>query len=187
VRAVADLGESGARLLKSYGLITSKPVLYVLNIGEDDLGNDDVLAPVRDHAAATGAGAIALCGKLEAELAELDSADRVEMLESLGLAEPANAVLARAVNRLLGLSGFYTAGDKEVRAWTIRTGATAPDAAGSIHSDIQRGFIRAECYHVDELVEYKTEKAIRDAGKLRSEGKSYVMQDGDVVHFLFNV
>ena len=130
---------------------------------------------------------MAVCAKLEAELAELDESDRDEMLKSMGLTEPAIGPLARAVNKLLGLSSFYTAGEKEVRAWQIRQGATAPQAAGSIHSDIERGFIRAECFHVDDLVKHTSEKGIREAGKLRSEGKNYTMQDGDVVHFLFNV
>ena len=105
----------------------------------------------------------------------------------MGLIEPAVGPLARGLNNLLGLSTFYTAGEKEVRSWTIRKGALAPEAAGVIHSDIERGFIRAECYHVDDLFSLSTEKAIKDAGKLRSEGKNYVMQDGDVVNFLFNV
>src|SRR5262249_42702863 len=130
---------------------------------------------------------VVLCAKLEAELAELADADRGEMLKSMGLEEPAIGPLARAANALLGLASFYTAGEKEVRAWPITIGATAPEAAGSIHSDIERGFIRAECYNVDDLVQFKTEKGIREAGKLRSEGKNYRMQDGDVVHFLFNV
>ena len=109
------------------------------------------------------------------------------MLESMGIDRPAIGVLASAMNEVLGLSTFYTAGEKEVRAWSIPRGASAPEAAGSIHSDIQRGFIRAECYHCDDLFELKGEKAIKEAGKLRSEGKAYCMQDGDVVHFLFNV
>lgn len=190
IRAVLADGFSDAEqaILRSYGMITSKPVLYIANVGEDDLaGESDAVAAVRAHAAATGSQSVVLCAKLEAELAELDDADRDEMLQSMGLAEPASGPMARAVYALLGLSSFYTAGEKEVRAWTIRTGSGAPEAAGAIHSDIERGFIRAECYHVDDLVAYRTEKAIRDAGKLRSEGKNYCMRDGDVVHFLFNV
>jgi len=109
------------------------------------------------------------------------------MLQSMGLTEPAIGPLARAANALLGLASFYTAGEKEVRAWPIRIGATAPEAAGSVHSDIERGFIRAECFSVDDLVNHKSEKGIREAGRLRSEGKNYRMKDGDVVHFLFNV
>ncbi len=111
----------------------------------------------------------------------------MELLESMGLSEPAVGPLAREARALLGLTSFYTAGPKEVRAWSIPMGAMAREAAGTIHSDIERGFIRAECYHVEDLVAHRDEKAIRDAGKLRSEGKSYELQDGDVVHFLFNV
>ena len=118
---------------------------------------------------------------------ELDEAERAEMLESLGLTEPALAALARAAYKLLGLQSYFTAGEKEIRAWTIPVGATAPQAAGVIHTDFERGFIRCETYSVDDLDQYKSEKAIRDAGKLRVEGKSYVMHDSDVCHFLFNV
>jgi ribosome-binding ATPase len=190
IRAIEGWSDAEQAILKSYGMITAKPVLYVANIGEDDLGGDDVApaaAKVAAHAEAVGSEAVSLCAKLEAELAELDEADRKEMLESMGLAEPAIGPMARAVYALLGLASFYTAGPKEVRAWTIRSGATAPEAAGAVHTDIQRGFIRAECYNVADLIEHKTEKAIREAGKYRSEGKNYRMQDGDVVHYLFNV
>ena len=138
-------------------------------------------------ASAEGAELVAVCAKLEAELLELEEKDRTEMLENLGLTEPALGVVARAAFRLLGLHSFFTAGPKEIRAWTIPIGATAPQAAGAIHSDFERGFIRVEVYSVDELDQYKTEKAIREAGKLRLEGKTYVMHDSDVCHFLFNV
>jgi ribosome-binding ATPase len=188
IRVMTDWSEQDRAILKSYGMITAKPVMYVANVGEDDLACESTAAKqVLDHAASVGSEAVALCAKLEAELAEIDEADRAEMLESMGLSEPAIGPMARAVYRQLGLASFYTAGEKEVRAWSIPIGATAPEAAGAIHSDIQRGFIRAECYHVDDLVHHKTEKAIREAGKLRSEGKGYRLQDGDVVHFLFNV
>ena len=130
---------------------------------------------------------IPVCARLEAELSELDESERAEMLESLSLTEPALAVLARAAYQLLGLQSFFTAGEKEIRAWTIPAGATAPQAAGAIHSDFERGFIRCETYSVDDLDQYGSEKAIRDAGKLRVEGKSYIMRDSDVCHFLFNV
>jgi GTP-binding protein YchF len=175
-------------ILKGYGMITAKPVLYVANVAEDDLsGESDHAMTVKNRAVETGGQAVAVCAKLEAELAEIDESERDEMLKSMGLEEPAIGPLARAANRLLGLSTFYTAGEKEVRAWPIPIGATAPQAAGAIHSDIERGFIRAECYHIDDLVRHKTEKAIKEAGRLRSEGKAYSIQDGDVVHFLFNV
>jgi len=130
---------------------------------------------------------VPVCAKLDAELKELDESERAEMLEALGLAEPALNVLARAAYELLGLQSYFTAGIKETRAWTIPIGATGPQAAGVIHSDFERGFIRVEVYSVDDLVEHKTEVAIRAAGKMRVEGKSYIMQDGDVCHFLFNV
>ena len=184
----AEWNDADEAFLKSYGFVSAKPVLYVANVTEDDLdGTSPEIAVVGERAATTGAEAVVVCVKLEAELAELDAADRDEMLESLGLTEPAIGPLARAANAVLGLTTFYTAGDKEVRAWTIRAGAYAPEAAGVIHSDIQRGFIRAECYSVDDLIQHRTEKAIREAGKLRSEGKQYTLQDGDVVHYLFNV
>ena len=169
-------------------LLTSKRVLYVANIEEDDLaGKDEHVRQVRDRAAAEGGEVVPVCARLEAELAELDEADQQEMLESVGLKEPALAVLARAAYKLLGLQSYFTAGEKEIRAWTIPIGATAPQAAGVIHTDFERGFIRAEVYAVDDLVRYESEKAIREAGKLRVEGKEYVVQDGDVCHFLFNV
>lgn len=169
-------------------LLTSKRVLYVANIEEDDLeGTGPHVERVRERAAEEGGEVVPVCARLEAELAELDEADRQEMLESVGLEEPALAVLARAAYKLLGLQSYFTAGEKEIRAWTIPIGATAPQSAGVIHTDFERGFIRAEVYAVDELVQYESEKAIRDAGKLRVEGKEYVMQDGDVCHFLFNV
>ena len=124
--------------------------------------------------------------KLEAEIAELDEADRAEMLSGAGLAEPALAVLARAAYKTLGLQSYFTAGEKEVRAWTVPVGATAPQAAGVIHTDFEKGFIRAEIYSLDDLEAHRTEKEIRAAGKLRVEGKEYVMRDGDICHFLFN-
>jgi ribosome-binding ATPase len=177
-----------ARLLKDSQLLTSKRVLYVANVGEHDLdGKSPNVEKIRQRAAAEGSEVVPISARLEAEIAELDEADRAEMLASVGLAEPALAVLARATYRLLGLQSFYTAGPKEIRAWTIPIGATAPEAAGVIHSDFERGFIRVEVYSVDDLVKYGSEKAIRDAGKMRLEGKSYVMQDSDVCHFLFNV
>jgi ribosome-binding ATPase YchF (GTP1/OBG family) len=142
---------------------------------------------LRERAAAEGGAVVPVCARLESELAELDEAERNEMLQSMGLTEPALAVLARATYKLLGLQSYFTAGEKEVRAWTIPVGATAPQAAGVIHTDFERGFIRCETYSVDDLDQYKSEKAIREAGKLRVEGKTYVMQDSDVCHFLFNV
>ena len=173
---------------KSLGMISAKRVLYVANVDESDLlGQGPLASKVRERAAAEGMEVVPVCAKIESELAGLDDAERDEMLEAYGLQEPALATLARGAYTLLGLQSFYTAGEKEVRAWTVSQGATAPQAAGVIHSDFERGFIRAEIYSVADLAELKNEKAIREAGRLRVEGKAYVMQDGDVCHFLFNV
>ena len=174
--------------VKSLGLLTSKRVLYVANVDENDLdGQNKHVAAVRQRAAVEGGNVVPVCGKLEAELSELPEGDRQEMLESLGLKEPALATLPRAAYKLLGLQSYFTAGEQEIRAWTIKAGFTAPQAAGVIHTDFERGFIRVEVYAVDDLVQHKTEAAIKAAGKLRVEGKSYAMRDGDVCHFLFNV
>jgi ribosome-binding ATPase YchF (GTP1/OBG family) len=130
---------------------------------------------------------VAICAQLEAELSELEGPDHDEMLLSLGLEEPAVGPVARAALAVLGLGAFYTFNEKEIHAWAFPLGASAPEAAGVVHSDMQRGFIRAECYSVDDLVQHRTEKAIREAGNLRSEGKHSEMRDGDIVKFLFNV
>jgi len=169
-------------------LITSKPVLYVCNVDEAGLENDnDHVTVVRAHAKKEGAGVVCLCAKIEAEISELDPEDRAEFLADMGLAEPGLAVLARGTYALLGLQTYFTAGEKEVRAWTIREGCTAPEAAGVIHTDFQRGFIRAEVYTLADLEAHGNEQGMRAAGKLRLEGKDYVVQDGDVMHFRFNV
>ncbi len=188
VRGIALEGANAARILDELTLMTAKPVLYVANVDESDLeGKGPLVEKVRARAAAEGGQVVAVCARLESEVAELDEPDRTEMLQSVGLEEPALAVLARATYRLLGYQSYFTAGPKEIRAWTIPVGATAPQAAGVIHSDFERGFIRVEVYSIDDLVQHKSEKAIREAGKLRVEGKNYVMQDSDVCHFLFNV
>ncbi len=187
VRAM-ELSPDEQKLVKSLGLITAKKVLYVANVAEDDLhGEGPLVQRVRERAKSEGGAVVPVCGKLEAELAELGPEDRREMLESMGLKEPALATLAREAYRLLGLQSFFTSGPKEIRAWTIPVGATAPQAAGVIHTDFEKGFIRAEIYTLDDLKQYKTEPAIKAAGKMRAEGKSYVMKDGDITHFLFNV
>jgi len=176
-----------AKAINSFGLMSAKPILYVANVDENDLeGKGKLVMQVREFATKVGASVVPVCAKLEAEIAELDEADRKEMLESSGLAEPALAVLAREAYRVLGLQSYFTAGEIEVRAWTIPIGATAPQAAGVIHTDFEKGFIRAEVYSLGDLETYKSEKEIRNAGKLRVEGKAYVMQDGDICHFLFN-
>lgn len=183
-----ELTEPELLSIKSYGLLTAKPIMYVANVAEDDLeGKSPLVTKVREHAAKVGATVVAVCAKLEAEIAEIDESERAEMLEAVGLAEPALNLLARKAYETLGLESYFTAGEKEVRAWTIRGGYTAPQAAGVIHTDFERGFIRCEVYTLQDLEELHTEAAIRQAGKLRVEGKNYVMQDGDICHFLFNV
>lgn len=183
-----EWNESDEAILKSYGITTAKPMLYVANVSEDDVNGDSTAAQYVSTCAQEHDGeSVVVCATLESEIVELEQENQVEMLESMGLIEPAVGALARALNTLLGLSTFYTTGEKEIRAWSIPNGALAPQAAGVIHSDFERGFIRAECYHVDDLFELSSEKAIKEVGKLRSEGKNYTMQDGDVVKFLFNV
>jgi hypothetical protein len=188
IRGLTLTDPQAQKVMSELQFLSGKPVLYAANVSEDDLaGEGPLVAKVHERAAAEKNEVVPVCARIEAELSELEDADRAEMLQSLGLAEPALAVLARGIYRLLGLRSYFTAGPKEIRAWTIPAGATAPAAAGVIHSDFERGFIRAEIYSVDDLVQYKSEKAIREAGKMRVEGKEYVVQDGDVVHFLFNV
>jgi GTP-binding protein YchF len=183
-----ELDVEERKLIKSLGLITAKKVLYVANVDEADIhGEGPLVQKVRQRAATEAGAVVPVCGKLEAELAELDPKDRKEMLESMGLNEPALATLAREAYKLLGLQSYFTSGPKEIRAWTIPIGATAPQAAGVIHTDFERGFIRAEVYTLEDLKQYKSEPAIKGAGKMRAEGKSYIMKDGDIVHFLFNV
>ena len=188
VRGLNYEDAGSANTLAELQLLTAKRVLYVANVDEDDLsGTGPHVAKLRQRAEAENGAVVPVCARLEAELIDLDEQEQQEMLESLGLAEPALAVLARAAYSLLGLQSFFTAGEKEIRAWTIPMGATAPEAAGVIHTDFQRGFIRCETYSVAELEEFGSEKALREAGRIRVEGKSYVMQDSDVCHFLFNV
>lgn len=182
------LTEPEAKSIHSFGLMTAKPILYVANVDESDLeGKDPLVDKVREHAKATGANVVCVSAKLEAELAELDEADRQEMLADVGLEAPALSTIAQAAYKTLGLQSYFTAGEKEVRAWTIPLGATAPQAAGVIHTDFEKGFIRCEVYTLDDLETFGSEKEIRQAGKLRVEGKDYVMQDGDICHFLHKI
>ncbi len=184
----AEFDADERKLLQSLGMITAKPTLYVANVDEAQLGHEgELVARVRSHAASSGGHVVVVCAKIESELAELAPSDRAEMLESMGMKEPALATVVRGTYDLLGLQSYFTAGEKEVRAWTIEKGFTAPQAAGVIHTDFERGFIRAEIYTLTDLEKFGSEKAIREAGKLRAEGKSYVMHDGDITHFLFNV
>ena len=183
-----ELPEAEAKEIASFGLMTAKAVLYIANVDESDLhGTGAKAQALRQFAEQVGAAVVPVCAKLEAELAELEEPDRSEMLESVGLEEPALATVAREAYRTLGLQSYFTAGEKEVRAWPVPVGATAPQGAGVIHTDFERGFIRCEVYTLDDLEKYKSEKEIRSAGKLRTEGKTYVLQDGDICHFLFNV
>ncbi len=188
VRGLNFENPEAAKAFKGLALLTAKPVLYVANVDESDVkGEGPLVQQVRQRALAEGGAVVPVCAKLEAELAELEEKDRQELLESVGLHEPALATLSRAAYKLLGLQSFFTAGPKEIKAWTVPIGATAPQAAGVIHTDFERGFIRAEIYGVQDLEQHRSEAAIRAAGKLRTEGKGYIMRDGDVCHFLFNV
>lgn len=182
------LDEAEAAAISSFGLMTAKPILYIANVDESDLhGSGPLCQRVREYAASVKADMVPVCAKLESEIAEMEEPDRSEMLLGVGLTEPALSAVARQAYHTLGLQSYFTAGEKEVRAWTVPVGATAPQAAGVIHSDFERGFIRAEVYTLADLETYGNEKDIRQAGKLRVEGKAYVMQDGDICHFLFNV
>ena len=188
VRTLAFEDPEEKKALREIGLITAKRVLYAANVDEAGIRGETAPAQaVQTYATANGGKVVFVCAKFEAELAQLEAADQKEMLESVGLTESALASVSSTGYELLGLQSFNTPGHKEIKAWTIPQGATAPQAAGVIHTDFERGFIRAEIYSVDDLDQYKTEAAIRAAGKLRTEGKTYVMRDGDVCHFLFNV
>ena len=174
-------------ILKPLCLMTLKPAMYVGNVTEDGFENNPYLDRLRAHAAKEGAPVVALCAKIEAELADLDDEDKMAFLADLGLEEPGLNRLIRAGYQLLGLQTYFTAGVKEVRAWTIHVGDTAPQAAGVIHTDFERGFIRAQTISFDDFIAYKGEAGAKEAGKMRSEGKEYVVKDGDVLNFLFNV
>ena len=188
-RAARDVDWNDDELasLKEVELITLKPVLYVCNVDESGLGGNAHTAVVETLAAQQKAGCIILCAQAEADIAELPEEERAEFLGELGLEEPGLAVLGRAAYELLGLETYFTAGEKEIRAWTIRSGTKAPQAAAVIHTDFERGFIRAEVYRIDDLVALGSESALKSAGKLRVEGKDYTVIDGDVLHFRFNV
>ena len=181
-----EMSEEEKEVIGSLHLLTVKPTLYVANVGEEGLEGNKYVEVVRKIAAAEGAELVVICAKLEGELATLEDEDRAEFLAELGLEEPGLDRLIRAGHRLLGLQTYFTVGPKEVRSWTTRIGATAPEAAGVIHTDFERGFIRAEVIAYEDFVEFG-ELGAKEVGKRRSEGKTYVVQDGDVVHFLFNV
>jgi len=174
-------------LVRELFLLTMKPVLYIANVLEDGFENNPHLDAVRARAEQEGAEVVPVSAAIEEELSQLDDSDRDEMLSSYGLDEPGLNRVIRAAYKLLGLQTYFTAGEKEVRAWTVKAGATAPQAAGVIHTDFEKGFIRAETIGYDDFIKYKGEAGARDAGRLRLEGKEYRVQEGDVLHFRFNV
>lgn len=174
-------------ICKQLGLLTAKPSLYIANIDDEGLTNPTLLNEVRAYAAKEGAAVLPLSLETEATLSEMDELDRQVFMADLGLQEPGLHQVIRAAYALLGLETYFTAGVREVRAWTIRSGATAPEAAGVIHTDFEKGFIRAEVVAYDDFIASGGEQGAKSAGKLRLEGKTYVVQDGDVMHFLFNV
>ncbi|HNA21551.1 MAG TPA: redox-regulated ATPase YchF, partial [Agitococcus sp.] len=183
----ADLSDDDLKVIKVYGLLTLKPTMYIANVNEDGFENNPHLDAVRELAASEKAVVVPICNKLEAEIAELEEDEKAEFLEAVGMEEPGLNRVIRAGYNLLGLHTYFTAGVKEVRAWTIPLGATAPQAAGKIHTDFEKGFIRAEVIAYEDYIHYKGEQGAKDAGKWRLEGKTYIMNDGDVVHFRFNV
>ncbi|HQN47740.1 MAG TPA: redox-regulated ATPase YchF, partial [Rugosibacter sp.] len=188
-KAVRSLGLSAEEqiLLKPFCLITAKPVLYVANVKEGGFENNPYLDAVRAHAVSEKAEVVAICAAIEAEIAELEDDEKQMFLADLGLDEPGLNRLIRGAYKLLGLQTYFTAGVKEVRAWTIHAGDTAPQAAGVIHTDFEKGFIRAQTIGFDDFIAYKGEAGAKEAGKMRAEGKEYVVKDGDVMNFLFNV
>jgi GTP-binding protein YchF len=183
----AALSNEEKLLVRDLNLLTLKPILYVANVDEGGFEDNPLLDKVKAHAASEGAGVVAVCAKIEAEISQLDDADKGEFLQSLGLKEPGLNRVIRAGYELLGLMTYFTAGVKEVRAWTVKQGATGPQAAGVIHTDFEKGFIRAEVIAYDDFVKHKGEQGAKDAGRWRLEGKEYVVQEGDVMHFRFNV
>ena len=188
-KSVRGLGldEDEQALVKSYCFITAKRVMYVANVKDDGFTDNPHLKAVQDYAAAEHAPVVAVCAAIEAEIADLDEEDKTVFLEDMGMTEPGLDRVIRAGYQLLGLQTYFTAGVKEVRAWTIPVGATAPQAAGVIHTDFERGFIRAQTIAFDDFIACKGEQGAKEAGKMRAEGKEYVVKDGDVMNFLFNV
>ncbi len=182
-----QLSDDERTQLKHLNLLTAKPTMYIANVDEDGFENNPHLDKVRALALEEGAEVVAICNKLEAEIAELEDDERLEFMNDLGMEEPGLDRVIRAGYRLLGLQTYFTAGVKEVRAWTLKKNATAPEAAGVIHTDFQKGFIRAEVISYDHFIQYKGEQGAKEAGKWRLEGKDYIVQDGDVIHFRFNV
>jgi len=188
-KPVRALGLDAAEMLliKPLCLITAKPAMYVANVSDTGFTNNPLLDQLTAYAASQNAPIVAICAAIEAEIADLDDADKAAFLADMGMEEPGLDRLIRAGYKLLGLQTYFTAGVKEVRAWTIHIGDTAPQAAGVIHTDFERGFIRAQTIAYDDYIQYKGEAGAKEAGKMRAEGKEYVVKDGDVLNFLFNV
>ncbi|MGD8743676.1 MAG: redox-regulated ATPase YchF [Granulosicoccaceae bacterium] len=186
VRAMG-LDDDEKKELYDLHLLTIKPCMYIANVSEDGFENNPHLDAVREYAEAEGAPVVPVCAAIESEIAELDGDEAKEFLAELGLDEPGLNRVIRAGYKLLGLQTYFTAGVKEVRAWTVKIGATAPQAAGVIHTDFEKGFIRAETTSFDDFIACKGEQGAKEAGKLRLEGKDYIVQDGDIMHFRFNV
>lgn len=182
-----QLDENDRHRLRELHLITGKPMMYIANVDEEGFENNAALDALRKHAAAEGAGVVPVCAAMESEIALLDDEEKGEFLAEMGLDEPGLNRVIRAAYDLLGLQTYFTAGPKEVRAWTVKVGATAPQAAGVIHTDFEKGFIRAEVVSYDDYVAGNGEAGAKEAGKWRLEGKEYIVQDGDVMHFRFNV
>jgi len=196
LRAHLDQGKPGRSLgldademalIQPYCLLTVKPAMYVANVADDGFTDNPHLAALQRLADSEGAPVVALCASIESEISDLDDADKIEFLADMGLEEPGLNRLIRTGYALLGLQTYFTAGVKEVRAWTIHKGDTAPQAAGVIHTDFEKGFIRAQTIAFDDFIQFKGEQGAKEAGKMRSEGKEYVVKDGDVLNFLFNV
>lgn len=183
----ADLSDDERKAVRGFGLMTLKPTMYIANVAEDGFENNPHLDAVKKLAAEEDAIVVPLCNQIEAEISLLEDEDRAEFLEAMGMEEPGLNVVIRAGYKLLGLQTYFTAGVQEVRAWTVKVGATAPQAAGVIHTDFEKGFIRAECIAYDDFIQYNGENGAKEAGKWRLEGKTYIVQDGDVLHFRFNV
>ena len=182
-----ELTDAEKELSQQLHLLTTKPTMYIANVAEDGFENNPHLDTVKRIAEEEGAEVVAICNKLESEIAELEEDEKREFLAELGMEEPGLDRVIRAGYRLLNLHTYFTAGVKEVRAWTVHIGATAPEAAGVIHTDFEKGFIRAEVISYEDFINFKGEQGAKDAGRWRLEGKAYVVQDGDVVHFRFNV
>ncbi len=182
-----ELSDDEIELLKGLHLLTIKPMMYIANVSEEGFNNNPLLDAVSALASKQGAAVVAICAEIEEQIAELDDEDKMDFLAEIGQEEPGLNRVIHAAYKLLGLQTYFTAGEKEVRAWTVKVGATAPQAAGVIHTDFEKGFIRAEVTAYEDFIEFKGDAGAKSAGKQRLEGKDYIVKDGDVMHFRFNV